>query len=111
MRLFLYGTLLDPRTLAERSGDPALPSRLAPAMLCGWRRVLAQDRRFPTLVRDRAGIVDGAVLTAPAAACRRLHAYEGPGYRLVRVSARTGSGPVPAFAWIADTATPRPWRP
>jgi gamma-glutamylcyclotransferase (GGCT)/AIG2-like uncharacterized protein YtfP len=111
MRLFLYGTLLDPRTLAARSGDPALAARLLPARLDGWRRVVGKDGRYPTLVRDRAGRVDGAVLAVPAAALRRLQAYEGPRYQLVRVLAKTADGPVAARAWIAGAASQRPWRP
>ncbi len=39
MRLFLYGTLLDPGMLARRSGDAALPARRVPATLTGFRRV------------------------------------------------------------------------
>lgn len=111
MRLFLYGTLLDPRTLAERAGDPALAARLQPAALRGWQRMLSSDPRFPTLLRDRAGKVDGAVVTASAAAIRRLQAYEGHGYQLVRVMAETPTGAVAAYAWIADNATRRLWRP
>lgn len=111
MRLFVYGTLLDPRTLAERAGDPVLPSRMRPATLSGWRRVPAKDGRYPTLVRDRAGRVEGAVLVASAAACRRLQAYEGPGYQLMRVLAETPRGPVPAYAWITGTMAGRIWRP
>jgi gamma-glutamylcyclotransferase (GGCT)/AIG2-like uncharacterized protein YtfP len=110
MRLFLYGTLLDPRTLAERAGEPGLGTRLSPAVLRGWRRVQTRDRRYPTLARNPAGEVRGAVLCVPAEARRRLHAYEGPGYRLVRVIAESGGGPVPAHAWIASPATRRTWR-
>jgi gamma-glutamylcyclotransferase (GGCT)/AIG2-like uncharacterized protein YtfP len=107
VRIFIYGTLLNPRTLAERSGHPALASRLQPAKLGGWRRVPAKDGRYPTLVRDRAGRVDGAVLVVSAAAFRRLQAYEGPRYQLMRVLAETQGGPVPAHAWIAGTANRR----
>ena len=111
MRLFVYGTLLDPRILAERSGEPALALRMRPATLGGWRRMAGKDGRYPTLVRDRAGRVDGAVLIASAAALRRLQAYEGPGYHLVRVLAEARSGMVPAHAWIGGAASPRTWRP
>ena len=107
MRIFVYGTLLDPRTLAERSGDPVLAARMQPAMLAGWRRVLGTDGRYPTLVRDPAGRVDGAVLVVSAAALRRLQAYEGPRYQLMGVLAETPGGPVAAHAWIARAARRR----
>jgi gamma-glutamylcyclotransferase (GGCT)/AIG2-like uncharacterized protein YtfP len=111
MQLFLYGTLLDPRRLAQCAGAPALASRLRPAVLRGWRRVLARNSRYPTLALDPDGEVQGAVLTVPAAASRRLQAYEGTDYRLVRVLAETRGKPVPALAWIAPSATRRTWRP
>jgi gamma-glutamylcyclotransferase (GGCT)/AIG2-like uncharacterized protein YtfP len=110
MHLFLYGTLLDLDTLAARSGDPSLPARMRPALLRGWRRVQVKNSRFPTLTRDRQGEVRGAVVSVSAAALRRLQAYEGEGYELVRVLAQTRTGPLTAFAWIAGSATRHPWR-
>ena len=38
MRLFLYGTLLDPDVLARRAGTPGLGARMVPATLPGYRR-------------------------------------------------------------------------
>lgn len=110
MRLFLYGTLLDPGRLAHLGGDPGLPARLRPAVLRGFRRV-AGTGGYPTLVPDRAGRVEGAVLGVSAAALRRLHAYEGPRYRLTPVRAETEAGKLPACAWIAGAATRRAWEP
>jgi hypothetical protein len=63
MRLFLYGTLLDPDRLARFAG------RRVPytaAVLPGWRRVALPDGRFPTLRRGR-GWVAGAVVALDAA--------------------------------------------
>jgi len=108
MRLFLYGTLLDAGRLARLAGDPRLPARLRPAVLRGFRRV-AGAGGYPTLAPDRAGQVEGAVLSVSAGALRRLQAYEGPRYRLTPVRAATEAGPVVAFAWIAGAATRRPW--
>lgn len=110
MRLFLYGTLLDPRRLAQRAADPGLPARLQPAVLRGFRRV-AGAGGYPTLVRDRAGRVEGAMLSVSAGALRRLQAYEGPRYRLTPVRAETAAGTLPAFVWIAGAATRRAWEP
>ena len=90
MRLFLYGTLLDPDTLARRSGDAALPP--VPAVLTGWRRVAMRGGRYPTLRRHRVGAVRGIVLAVPARVLGRLGAYEGPAYRLTRVVVATANG-------------------
>jgi gamma-glutamylcyclotransferase (GGCT)/AIG2-like uncharacterized protein YtfP len=109
-RLFLYGTLLDPATLASCGGHAALPLRHAPATLHGWRRVAARGGRYPTLRRDRAGVVHGAVLAASARVFARLAAYEGPVYRLVRVVVWTGKAKTAAHAWVAPGATRRPWK-
>jgi gamma-glutamylcyclotransferase (GGCT)/AIG2-like uncharacterized protein YtfP len=108
MRLFLYGTLLDPETLARRSGDPALPAHCAAATLRGWRRVALSNTPWPTLRRDRAGIVTGALVDVTAAAARRLAAYEGDAYRLVPVVVMTANGKTAARAWIAPGGTRRP---
>jgi hypothetical protein len=110
MRLFLYGTLLDASALAQRSGDPALPARLKPATLHGWRRVALPDTRWPTLRRDRAGVVTGALVDVPAAAARHLAAWEGDAYRLVPVVVSTASGKTAALTWIAPGGTRRPWK-
>jgi hypothetical protein len=98
MRLFLYGTLLDPTTLARRSGDPALPLRCQPAVLRGWCRTTVARTPWLTLRQCNGGRVMGNIVNAGAAAVQRLTAYEGPEYRLrtVIVEPRT-----PAWAWIA----------
>lgn len=109
--VFLYGSLLDPQTLARFAGDPALAARMIrPARLHGWRRVFMKHSRYPTLVRHRARVGSGAVIDLPAAAIRRLQAYEGDQYRFVRVVADTERGPTPAFAWIAGAVTHQDWR-
>lgn len=110
MRLFLYGTLLDRPTLAHRGGDARLPARATRAALAGWRRVVLGRARVPTLRRAPAGRIDGMLLTPPAAALRRLVAYEGPAYRLRRVVVATARGKTAAFVWIAPGGTRRPWK-
>jgi gamma-glutamylcyclotransferase (GGCT)/AIG2-like uncharacterized protein YtfP len=80
MRLFLYGTLLDPDTLASRGGVSGAPTRLVAATLRGWKRVKMRDECYPTLRRDRTGSVRGAVVTVRAQMLARLAAYEGPAY-------------------------------
>jgi hypothetical protein len=44
MRLFLYGTLLDPALLDGIAGRAVA---LTPATLRGWRRVAWRDGRYP----------------------------------------------------------------
>jgi gamma-glutamylcyclotransferase (GGCT)/AIG2-like uncharacterized protein YtfP len=105
MRLFLYGSLLAPAVLARRAGRPG-GFALNAAWLDGWRRVAIRGGRWPTLRRARA-VVRGAVAEVDAAALRRLGAYEGPRYRLRRVTARGARDILPAFAWIAPEATRR----
>ncbi len=105
MRLFLYGTLLDPRRLSRAAGR-AVP--VVGAHLPGWRRVAMRGGRYPTLVRAR-GAVPGAVATVDAAALRRLAAYEGPLYDLRRLAVVTARGKTVAGVWIARAATKRTW--
>ena len=110
MRLFLYGTLLSPATLAARSGDPALPRRCAPASLRGWRRVALPAVPWPTLRRDRRSVVTGSLVDVSAAAAARLAAYEGSTYRLVPVVVTTAKGKTAARTFIAPGGTRRPWK-
>lgn len=110
MRWFLYGSLRDATVLARRAGTPGLAARSVPAALSGWRRVARAAGPWPTLRRDRAGRVGGALLAVPAVACARLAAYEGPAYRLRPVVVATARGPRAALAWIAPDATRRPWK-
>jgi gamma-glutamylcyclotransferase (GGCT)/AIG2-like uncharacterized protein YtfP len=105
MMLFLYGTLLAPAVLARMSGEPALARRLRPARLAGWRRVHLRGTPYPTLVRDAASAVEGAVVRVGPAALARLSAYEGSAYRLVPLRVAAARGVVAARAWIAP-----PWR-
>ena len=78
MRIFVYGSLLDPGVLAKRAGEPRLATRLAPALLPGFRRTGLRHSRFPTLRRDPAHVTEGATVEIGAAALWRLSAYEGP---------------------------------
>ena len=110
MRLFLYGTLLDAETLAARGGHTGLAAHLVRATLRGWQRVLLRRARYPTLRRQRDGVVHGALLDAPSRVLARLAAYEGPAYRLTRVVVQTANGKTVAHTWIAPGATRREWR-
>lgn len=111
MRVFLYGTLLDPAILAARAGHHGL--RGVPAILPGWRRVALRGQPYPTLLRARCHSVHGLVVTLAGAPLRRLHAYEGAAYRLRPVRLRLPRGRLDALAWIAHpalAAAGSPWR-
>lgn len=101
-RLFLYGTLLDPRRLAAMSGEARLARRAVPALLPGHRRVRLRGTPYPTLLPDRDAAVRGLLLPhLGPRALRRLAAYEGPPYRLAPVRVLTPRGPCRALAWLA----------
>lgn len=106
MRLFIYGTLLDPARLHRLAGSNCVQT---PARLEGWRRVRLRFTPYPTLRRAFRARVDGAVIEVSAPALRRLIAYEGAAYRLARVAVRTARGKTAASAWIAPAITARPW--
>ncbi|MBL6080728.1 gamma-glutamylcyclotransferase [Belnapia sp. T18] len=101
MLLFLYGSLLDPKVLAQQSGEPRLARRLRPAVLPGHARRPLRGTPYPTLIRQACAVTEGALLRPSPAALRRLAAYEGAEYRLTPVRLLTPRGPVRARAWIA----------
>ncbi|WP_426959903.1 gamma-glutamylcyclotransferase family protein [Muricoccus radiodurans] len=111
--VFLYGTLLDPRVLACRSGDPRLPRAMRPAVLEGQGRVLFRGTPYPTLVPQAGGRVEGALVRPGPAALAGLRAYEGPCYRLVPLRVQGRRGAVMARAWIVPRrmAGTIPWEP
>lgn len=110
MRVFLYGTLLDPEVLARMSGRRDLAHRALPARLRGFRRVALRGTPYPTLIPGE-GEVDGLLLSIPGQALRRLAAYEGPLYRLMPVRVRTARGFSQAHSWVAARRHADPTRP
>jgi gamma-glutamylcyclotransferase (GGCT)/AIG2-like uncharacterized protein YtfP len=106
--LFLYGTLLDRRTLRIRAGGAPIQHSAQPAILSGWRRVHLRGTPYPTLRRARDEVA-GMVVAMPARGLRQLAAYEGPAYHLRRVSVRTRARRLPARAWIAPGGLKRSW--
>lgn len=109
--IFLYGTLLDGRVLARRSGDARLVLRSVPAVLVGFRRVRLRGTPYPTLRRDGRAAIAGELIRPSAAAFARLAAYEGGAYRLCPVHVLTPRGPRRARAWLAAAwrAGTHPW--
>jgi gamma-glutamylcyclotransferase (GGCT)/AIG2-like uncharacterized protein YtfP len=112
VRLFVYGTLLDPARVAAVVGAPARLCAPRPAVLRGMRRVALRGTPYPTLIRDRRGVVAGGVLSVGPRALQRLAMYEGRPYRLRPVAPRVFGRVVRARAWIAPPGraeAARPW--
>lgn len=96
--------------LTREAGDARLHRRAIPAEAPGFCRVALRGTPYPTLTRG-AGLVAGLLVLPAPTALLRLHAYEGPFYRLTPLRVRTARGPVRARAWIAPPwrASTRPW--
>lgn len=114
MRLFFYGTLLDPEVQALVLGRPLAADKLVPAVLRHFRRVYVAGHSYPMLLPHRGGHVEGAVALRlsqdeVADICR----YEGDSYWLERrevfVTGRDGHAAAPTVAWLFRSApTMRP---
>ncbi|MFC7734954.1 gamma-glutamylcyclotransferase family protein [Roseomonas sp. GCM10028921] len=87
--VFLYGTLLDGRILARRSGDPSLPR---PAVLHGFVRTASRGAPYPTLIRRPGASVEGALVRPGPAARRRCGATRAPATDLCPPASRLGAG-------------------
>ena len=122
MRLFFYGTLLDPDVQSLVLGRVLGSHELTPASLRHFRRIYIAGRAYPMILPHRGGAVDGAVagrLSKDDLA--RIALYEGDDYRLERhtvfpdASADQTSAPAPMSAWLyrgLPTTRPstREWR-
>ncbi|MFQ3622047.1 MAG: gamma-glutamylcyclotransferase family protein [Acetobacteraceae bacterium] len=104
MRVFLYGTLMDPEVAKRVSGEDGFLRSARPALLPGWRRARLRGTPFPTLVRAADGAVHGLLAEVPPEVLRRLHAYEGPLYRFLPVRVLCDGASIAARAWIAPQA-------
>lgn len=101
MRLFLYGTLLDPGRFAAVAGSAAPLRAGRAAVLRGMRRVVLRGTPWPTLVADPRSNVAGRVVRVGPPVLQRLSAYEGRPYRLHPVAPQAGRRVLRALAWIA----------
>jgi gamma-glutamylcyclotransferase (GGCT)/AIG2-like uncharacterized protein YtfP len=101
VRLFVYGTLLDPARLQGLTGR-RFPTR--PARLRDFERV-APPGGYPYLVARPGAAVDGLVLEdVDPASLRALDAYEDEGQLYVRrtVEVDTGDGPLTCEVYVAN---------
>ena len=106
MRLFFYGTLLDPDVQSLVLGRVLAPIDFPSAELRHFRRVYIAGRRYPMVLPHRGGTVAGAVAERLGREdLERLCRYEGDDYRLERhtvfvVAGGEGSPPGPVSAWL-----------
>ena len=101
MRVFLYGTLMDPEVARRVCGEDHFVRAARPALLPGWRKVALRGTPFPTLVRDEAAATHGLLAEIPPRLLARLHAYEGAAYRFLPVYVLCAGRKLAARAWIA----------
>lgn len=82
MRLFFYGTMMDPEVRRIVLAEEAEALLIQPARLGGYRRVCAKPGDYPLLVRRTAGRVHGELVSglSPEGLCKVAH-FEGPDYR------------------------------
>lgn len=85
MRLFFYGTLLDPDVQALVLGRALPGDELMPAELRHFRRVYIAGRLYPMVLPHRGEAVAGAfTATLSKDELARIAIYEGGDYRLER---------------------------
>ncbi len=81
MRVFFYGTMMDPDVRRLVLGDRAAELEIRPALLPGFRRVAAARGDYPMLLRRAASRVGGQLADGLGQAdLQRLMHFEGPDY-------------------------------
>lgn len=110
MRYFFYGTLTDSELREALLGGVAV----SPARLRGWKRTALPGVPWPGIMAAAGAHVDGvvtALLTQRQR--RRLHRYEGRGYRCAQVAVCTAGRMVQAalFVPLRPPLTPVEWDP
>jgi hypothetical protein len=114
MRFFFYGTLLDRDVMALVLGRRLPPAAYAPAILRGHARRRAVGVSYPTLMRNAAAHVAGAVVGGLSARdVAQLSAFEGPKYRIapLQVVMADGMTTVSVFEPVEGRLAPSryPW--
>jgi hypothetical protein len=113
MRLFAFGTLMDPDLLALVLDRPLSDLTRTPASLPGYRSVRVLNESYPTLSEDPHGVVRGQVLQPmDGTAMDRLIFYEAGEYALSPIMVDTAEGPVDATLFASAErmqATAEPW--
>ncbi|HYE49967.1 MAG TPA: gamma-glutamylcyclotransferase family protein [Azospirillaceae bacterium] len=106
MRLFCYGTLMDPDVRAlvlGRACPEAVPARLA-----GWRRVRVPGEAYPVVMPDPLGSVAGLLVRLEGEAeLDRVRFFEGVSFRLRQFPVESLGGGT-KLAWVAAPAAEHP---
>jgi Gamma-glutamyl cyclotransferase, AIG2-like len=111
---FFYGTLMDAAVRAAVLGRDLPAAAVKAAELAGWHRVRRRGATYPVLVPAASSRTDGiAVDGLTAEDGERLARFEGPDYRLGRVTlALRPRGRIAAWAFLPVTpaiADSRSW--
>ena len=99
MRLFVYGTLMDPRCVRRLTG---CQFRARPATLHGWARTVGRHG-YPVIDPARGARVEGLLLDdVDDGALRALDAYEDEGrlYRRQAVYVSVDGCPIACQAYV-----------
>jgi len=109
VRFFFYGTLIDTDVRRLVMGRHA-PETVEESSLSGWRRVKLADVTYPSLVKDRAGKVEGVLARGLNDAARRaLIRYEGEEYDLIQTEVALASGKtVAAWTFVVRSGEMKP---
>ena len=93
-RLFVYGTLADPRVQKKIWGRK---TNLTPAVLKGYKKsaLVIDGETYPLIIPDKTGAVRGFVIDVAADELKKIDAYETKAYRRERVCLENG-----ATAWV-----------
>ena len=101
--LFVYGTLMFPGVVRAVLGRVP-PSRQA--HLAGYIALTVRGERFPGIIRDSNGLVEGRLIEdLNKSEWLRLDAYEDPFYTLATIEASVGAETVSALCYtVAESA-------
>ncbi|MDA8230701.1 MAG: gamma-glutamylcyclotransferase [Magnetospirillum sp.] len=93
MRLFFFGTLMDPEVREIVMGRALPADAIETGVAQGFRRVFVAGRHYPMLLPHASGWVEGTLVSGlDAETVHRLQVYEGWEYALHPIQVRTGSG-------------------
>lgn len=110
---FFYGTLRDDDLRRIVLGRSAVPSRMVPATLPGYRRIRLVERSYPALIADPRSAADGCLVGGlDEATAARVSYYESDDYDATEVRVETADGVEPAWVFLPGRAmrmTPAPW--
>ena len=106
MRLFVYGTLMEPARVERVTGRRFVGR---PATLHGWTRTIA-SHGYPVIHPSSEDTVDGIVLDGlDTAALRALDGYEDEGRLYLRrqVTVLVGDEAIPCETYVGHTSSSR----